>query len=533
MKQKNFFMIFIMSIFMLLTLSFTGCQWSNGFNEALIIDTSAEYRFFYNNDEDADFICEYYLIGSSIIFSDMPMKKMDGYKIGYHVSAYNFLRDAYNLNTDLPSNIELNEAGNVYSIDVNARPYDFYAIWSPNDDTKYRVRHFKQTLDLQNYEEDISLSQVLTGTTDTLTNASPLELDGFTAQEITQVNIEPDGSAVVDVYYDRNYVTLTIDYNNGSTPFTRSGYYGHEVEDLSIPDRTANGLSFRAWSFHYADDTFDTTNAETFTYPAQDAEVYILWEEILYSISWVLKSSSSMAITPSWISGYEPASCFTCNTGCTLPTQDKIVYSGYDFDGWYEDASFTIPATSWIYGEVGDKVLYAKWNPISYSITYETNGGSLSGSETTSFNLESNVILPTSSEISRSGYTFAGWYTDSNFSGSSLLGWAAGEKTENVTLYAKWVTSSSVKPSYPSSSEPSFEITTANYTAGTGLSYAVNYSGTGVTYRWFLDGELITGASTNSGRYTISLSPGFYSLVVVVTDGSNQYSKERVFQVTN
>ena len=35
-------------------------------------------------------------------------------------------------------------------------------------------------------------------------------------------------------------------------------------------------------------------------------------------------------------------------------------------------------------------------------------------------------------------YDFAGWYPAQDFSGESITGWNAGEKTGDITLYAKW-----------------------------------------------------------------------------------------------
>ena len=62
--------------------------------------------------------------------------------------------------------------------------------------------------------------------------------------------------------------------------------------------------------------------------------------------------------------------CVTSNT-IVLPSLEK---SGYSFDGWYRDASFTLPVSSIpqgtyidsdAYGFVSDYALYAKWSAIS------------------------------------------------------------------------------------------------------------------------------------------------------------------------
>lgn len=102
---------------------------------------------------------------------------------------------------------------------------------------------------------------------------------------------------------------------------------------------------------------------------------------------------------------------------------------GYIFAGWYNGNtkySFTAPATA-------NLRLTAKWTPISYRITYNTNKGTLPKNAITSYNLTQSVALPTPV---RKGYTFAGWYTN-----SSLTQKAASIKvgtTGNKTFYAKW-----------------------------------------------------------------------------------------------
>src|SRR5574344_833057 len=77
----------------------------------------------------------------------------------------------------------------------------------------------------------------------------------------------------------------------------------------------------------------------------------------------------------------------------------------------------------------------------SYTISYNLNGGSWADGYTaaTSFTASTAVTLPGSDSVVYSGYTFGGWYTDSAFTGGNeITGWSAGEKTADVTVYAKW-----------------------------------------------------------------------------------------------
>ena len=83
-----------------------------------------------------------------------------------------------------------------------------------------------------------------------------------------------------------------------------------------------------------------------------------------------------------------------------------------------------------------DLTLYAQWkeNP-SYSINYNLNEGTNPEDARTSYKQDETVVLPVPT---REFYDFAGWYLTQDFSDEAITGWNAGEKTDAVTLYAKW-----------------------------------------------------------------------------------------------
>ncbi len=83
-----------------------------------------------------------------------------------------------------------------------------------------------------------------------------------------------------------------------------------------------------------------------------------------------------------------------------------------------------------------DLTLYAQWkeNP-SYSINYNLNEGTNPEDARTSYKQDETVVLPVPT---REFYDFAGWHLAQDFSGEVIKGWNAGERTENITLYAKW-----------------------------------------------------------------------------------------------
>ncbi|MDY5595818.1 MAG: InlB B-repeat-containing protein [Oscillospiraceae bacterium] len=102
---------------------------------------------------------------------------------------------------------------------------------------------------------------------------------------------------------------------------------------------------------------------------------------------------------------------------------------GYDFGGWYTDVALTNPYTP---GPItGDMTLYAKMTPCSYTITFDSKGGSTV--EPIKQNYETVVTAPAAP--TRKGYTFAGWCADEELTEAYSFGTMPAQ---DITLYAKW-----------------------------------------------------------------------------------------------
>ena len=109
--------------------------------------------------------------------------------------------------------------------------------------------------------------------------------------------------------------------------------------------------------------------------------------------------------------------------------------TGYTFDGWYSDAALKNQVTQIAKGSTGAKTFYAKWTAVSYSITYNLNGGTNAAGAKTSYTIETaDYTLPTPT---KTGYTFGGWYENSGLTGSAVTKIAKGS-TGNKTYWAKW-----------------------------------------------------------------------------------------------
>ena len=116
--------------------------------------------------------------------------------------------------------------------------------------------------------------------------------------------------------------------------------------------------------------------------------------------------------------------------------KDANIYEGYTFTGWYENEDLT--GTKYTTGTIaGNLTLYGKYTANNYTVSYEFGTGNekadavLPGNETVKF----GSLHTPASATAYTGYTFDGWYTNENctgtkYTGSTILG--------DLTLYGKY-----------------------------------------------------------------------------------------------
>ena len=168
--------------------------------------------------------------------------------------------------TTLPEHEGYVFAGWTKSTDSNG-DVTITANFKPATDTRYVVKHWFQNVDNDEYTEDATLAETLTGTTGETTAAEAKTVTGFTAQAVTQGTVAADGSTVVNVYYDRNTYAVTYDYGTapaGASTLPAEATYRYGATVTVAAAATATGYVFSGWS------TEDATVAAdgTFTMPA-------------------------------------------------------------------------------------------------------------------------------------------------------------------------------------------------------------------------------------------------------------------------
>ena len=210
----------------------------------------------------------------------------------------------------------------------------------------------------------------------------------------------PAGDMTVTAKWKINQYTITFDTDGGSKidPITQN--YGTAIIAPKAPTKT--GYTFDGW-----DKTIPTTM------PAEDVTVTATWKINQYTITFDTDGGSAVkSITQDY---------GTAITAPAAPTK-----TGYTFTGWDMEIPKTMPA--------GDMTIKAQWKINQYTITFDTDGGSAVKSITQDYG--TTIAKPT--DPTKTGYTFAGWYTDAactnawNF-GSNMLA------DHDMTLYARWV----------------------------------------------------------------------------------------------
>jgi len=163
-----------------------------------------------------------------------------------------------------------------------------------------------------------------------------------------------------------------------------------------------------------------------------------------YSVTYAGNGNSGGAV-PNDSSTYAVGATVTVlgNTG-------SLVNSGYTFAGWNTAAngSGTAYASGATFSMGSSNVtLYAQWTAVpTYTITYAGNGnsGGTVPSDAGRYATGATVtVLGNTGSLVNSGYTFAGWNTIANGSGTAYAAGATFSMgSVNVTLYAQWTLTS-------------------------------------------------------------------------------------------
>jgi uncharacterized repeat protein (TIGR02543 family) len=255
-----------------------------------------------------------------------------------------------------------------------------------------------------------------------------------------------DGATYSFVIYVILYAQWTV--SAGLLTFSPNGGSG-----MTSPISGSAGSSITlpgAGSLTYANNTFNSWNTSANgggTSYSAGASFVLNSAPTLYA-QWTANgatpppSTSTIVITLNGGSGAGSLSPISLSSGSSvlLPSIEGITRPGYTFSGWYSAPSggtfLGLAGASFV--PTSSVVIYAQWtaNP-TVTLRFSSNHGA--GSIAAVTGLEGiTVTLPIASKFTYPGYSFAGWNTSTDASGTSFSNGAKFTLSSTMTLYAQW-----------------------------------------------------------------------------------------------
>jgi len=264
--------------------------------------------------------------------------------------------------------------------------HTLYAKWTSASGTAYKVEHYKEGTD-GSYVIDNTLTETKTGTTGAPVTAGAKVISGYTentshASRVASGTIAADGSLVLKLYYERNSYTMTFDSNGGTAVAAITQKHGTTV---TVGNPTKTGYTFAGWN-----PTLPSTM------PIGDGSYTAQWTAgsgIVYKVEHYKEGADGTYAIDNTLTENN-----TGTTGESVTATAKII------EGYTENTSHGSRVASGTVAANGSLVLKLYYERNSYTMTFDSNGGSAVSSITQKHGTTVTVGNPT-----KTGYTFAGW----------------------------------------------------------------------------------------------------------------------------
>ena len=298
-----------------------------------------------------------------------------------------------------------------------------------------------------------------------------------------------------------NSYTLTFNPNGGTvTPTSKDLEYNSAYGTLPTPTRVSDAQYTYTFAGWYTAATGGTQVTATTKMAAKDTTIYAHWTSNTrsYTVSYqttygtLNKTSQSVA--------------YNSKGSCTLTMPDNTAEFTYTFVGWYTAAngggtkvgSELTLETPAITGTV-TYYTYVTRSTRSYTHTFNANGGGTVSPAT--ITKAYNTALGTLPTVSRTGYTFVGWFDTSAASGGTQAT-TTTKVTGTKTWYARWsINSYTFTFNKNGGNTPSVTTITKEYNTAVGTLPTCTRSADN-TYTYAFSGWFDTSASSGGTQLT-------------------------------
>ncbi|HZK39557.1 MAG TPA: InlB B-repeat-containing protein, partial [Clostridia bacterium] len=211
-------------------------------------------------------------------------------------------------------------------------------------------------------------------------------------------------------------VTITFNANNGTPVPAVVTAPGAKLQKPEDPTR--NFFRFAGW---YRDISFTQPVTWPFTVPTNAITLYAKWTYTRYTITFNPNGGTTVA------------SITAQGPGAQVYPPNNPAKGAHTFEGWYYDNNTFADPVEWPITMVNDGfTLYAKWQPRSVKITFDSDGGSAVDPLIEFVGFDINPPTPPR----RFGFVFSGWMLNNNpFQFTTM------PPVDNFTLKASWTAS--------------------------------------------------------------------------------------------
>ena len=245
---------------------------------------------------------------------------------------------------------------------------------------------------------------------------------GCSGEKVTEIGKGSTGNKELWAKFLEHY-SITYHLDGGSNHADNPAHYTVETGTIALKDAERTGYAFMGW--------YDNAgcSGSPITQIAQGSsgnkDFWAKWEAVTYTITYHLNGGTNDSDNPA---------SYTVETE-TIILKDAAK-ANYMFAGWYANAGFTGEKVTQIAkGSSGNKAFWAKWEAVTYDITYHLDGGTNDSYNPAKYTVETGTI--TLKDAERTGYAFMGWYEKADFTGKKVTQITKGS-TGNKELYAKW-----------------------------------------------------------------------------------------------
>ena len=321
-------------------------------------------------------------------------------------------------------------------------------------------------------------------------------------------NLTSTNGGTVTLYAQWTANTYTIAFNGngntgGSTASVSMTY--DTAKNLTANGFTKTGYTFKSWNTKsdgtgttYANSAsvknLTSTNGGTVT-------LYAQWTKKQVVVTFMRNTSSTDTTSAT--------QTFTYGTAGQSFSNKNWTRTGYSLLGWSEDKNATTQqystlsgvSDSWIDSKSPKVTLYAVWKANSYTATFNSNGGGTPSPSTITKTYGTQLgTLPT---VSRTGYTFKGWFTQST--GGEKISTTTTMPANNVTYYAQW-TANTYTIEYNANGGTGSTVS-SSHTYGVSKALTKNgFTKTGYTFLGWSKDKTATSATYTDEQSVVNIS---------------------------